>query len=48
MDYRSAFYREDGSVREELYVDALHPNADGHRVMADVLIPRLKEIFPET
>lgn len=48
IDYRSAFFREDGTVREELYVDALHPNADGHRVMADVLIPRLKEIFPET
>ena len=46
VDYRKAFLNEDGSVRAELYTDALHPNADGHRVMAEVLSKRLEEIFP--
>lgn len=48
IDYRSAFFNTDGSVKKELYTDALHPNADGHRVMADVLCRRLAEFFPAT
>ena len=46
VDYRSIFCREDGTVRTELYVDALHPNAAGHRAMAELLCKRLEEIFP--
>ena len=48
VDYRKEFLNEDGTVRTELYTDALHPNADGHRVMAEVLCQRLGEIFPAT
>ena len=48
VDYRSAFCNEDGSVKKELYTDALHPNAMGHAVMAEVLCKRLGEIFPAT
>lgn len=48
IDYRKAFLNGDGTVRTELYTDALHPNADGHRVMAEVLCQRLEEIFPAT
>lgn len=47
IDYRNAFLNEDGSVRTELYTDALHPNATGHAVMAEVLCRRLEEIFPQ-
>ena len=36
-DFYGAFHNEDGSVKRELLWDGLHPNADGHRVMADVL-----------
>lgn len=46
IDYRNAFLNEDGSVRTELYIDALHPNAKGHAAMAAVLSQRLEEIFP--
>lgn len=46
VDYRSVFLNEDGSVRKALYDDSLHPNVDGHRVMAEVLSQRLAEIFP--
>lgn len=45
IDYRKAFLNEDGTVRTQLYTDALHPNADGHRVMAEVLCARLKELY---
>lgn len=45
VDYRSAFLNEDGSVRTELYTDALHPNAAGHLVMADVLYKKLHELY---
>lgn len=48
IDYRKAFLNEDGTVRKELYTDALHPNAMGHRAMAEVLCKRLEEIFPAT
>lgn len=48
IDYRSAFFNEDGSVKKEYYTDALHPNAKGHAAMAEVLCKRLEEIFPTT
>lgn len=43
-DFYGAFHNEDGSVRRELLFDGLHPNAQGHGVMADVLCKLLKEI----
>lgn len=46
VDYRSAFINEDGTVRKDLFVDAVHPNALGHQAMAEVLCRRLGEIFP--
>lgn len=48
IDFRNAFLNEDGAVRADLYTDALHPNSEGHRVMAEVLCRRLEEIFPAT
>ena len=38
------FY-EDGSVRRELFDDGIHPNEEGHRIMADVLIKEIKAMF---
>lgn len=37
VDFHSPFLNSDGSVRRELLSDGLHPNAMGHRVMADTL-----------
>lgn len=48
IDYRKAFLNGDGTVRTELYADALHPNALGHRAMAEVLCQRLRDVFPAT
>lgn len=48
IDYRSAFINEDGSTKAELLLDALHPNAEGHAAMAEVLCRRLAEIFPQS
>ncbi len=45
VDYRSAFLNEDGAVRAELFSDALHPNAAGHQVMADVLFEKLQQLY---
>lgn len=46
IDYRSAFLNENGTVKKDLLLDALHPNAKGHAAMAQVLCQRLDEIFP--
>lgn len=48
IDYREAFLNGDGTVKTQLFTDALHPNAGGHRVMAELLCRRLGEIFPAT
>lgn len=45
VDFHRPFLREDGSVREELFSDALHPNAAGHRLMADVLCRALEDLM---
>jgi len=45
VDFHRPFLREDGSVREELFSDALHPNAAGHRLMADVLCRVLEDLM---
>ena len=48
VDFRGAFFNEDGSVRRELLADGLHPNAEGHRKMADVLCEFLEELEIQT
>lgn len=45
VDFRSPFLNEDGSVRRELFNDGIHPNEAGHRIMADVLCERIKEVL---
>ena len=45
VDFRSPFLNEDGSVRRELFDDGIHPNEEGHRIMADVLIKEIKAMF---
>jgi len=43
VDYHSAMCGEDGkTLRKGLAQDGLHPNAEGYRIMADVLMPLLK------
>ena len=34
LDFRGDFRDKNGQVRTELYLDGLHPNPEGHRVMA--------------
>lgn len=43
-DFRPVFLSEDGRPRRELYLDGLHPNAEGHRLMAGLLSRRLREL----
>ena len=35
VDFRADFLDAQGQVRRELYCDGLHPNAQGHRLMAN-------------
>ncbi len=35
VDFRRDFRNADGTLREELYLDGLHPNPKGHRIMAE-------------
>ena len=35
LDFRRDFLGRDGLPRHELYLDGLHPNVEGHRVMAE-------------
>ena len=44
VDFRPAFLRQDGSPDPALYLDGLHPNAQGHRRMAELLCARLREL----
>ena len=39
IDFRSDFLTPSGTLRRELFLDGLHPTAEGHRMMAD----RVKE-----
>ncbi len=41
VDFRSDYVNQDGSVRRELFADGLHPNAQGHALMAR----RLREVL---
>jgi lysophospholipase L1-like esterase len=38
VDFRQDFLKPDGTVRRELFVDGLHPNGEGHALMAKRLI----------
>ena len=44
-DFRAAFLGEDGRGREELFLDGLHPNEQGHALMAEALCKTLSERF---
>ena len=44
VDFRSVFLDDRGQARRELYLDGLHPNPEGHRLMAALLCERLKEV----
>ena len=44
VDFRPDFTNPDGSVKEELYLDGLHPNEKGHELMAARLVPVLKSL----
>lgn len=44
VDFRPDFVNADGSVNTSLFVDGLHPNADGHVLMAKRLVDMLKTI----
>ena len=46
VDFRSPFFNADGTVRRDLFQDGLHPTAEGHALMADVLCQVLSERFP--
>jgi lysophospholipase L1-like esterase len=42
VDFRADFLDDRGYVRAELFLDGLHPNSRGHRLMADRLAAFLK------
>lgn len=44
IDFRPDFLKADGSVDTSLFADGLHPNAEGHRLMADHLTAMLRSI----
>jgi len=37
----------EAEAKTELLPDSLHPNNEGHRIIADIVMPRLKSIFRE-
>lgn len=41
VDFHSDFLRADGTPRTELYLDGLHPTAEGHQKMAERLLRHL-------
>ena len=38
VDFRADFLTPDGQVRRELFCDGLHPNTQGHRLMAQKIL----------
>jgi len=44
-DFRETFLGPDGLGRRELYFDGLHPTAEGHELMAQVLCRTLVQLF---
>ena len=46
IDFFGAFHGEDGQVRTEAFLeDGLHPNAEGHRLMADGVVRMAADLF---
>lgn len=43
VDFRADFLHNNGSVKTELFLDGLHPNQAGHRLMADRLAAHLRD-----
>ena len=43
-DFRSGFFDADGNVRRDLFSDGLHPNAEGHRVMARIAAETIRKL----
>ena len=41
VDFREDYVNQNGTPRAELYLDGLHPNGEGHRIMAQ----RLREVL---
>lgn len=46
LDFWAEFERLVREGRRDLYVDGLHPNAAGQRIMADMFIAKAHEILP--
>lgn len=44
VDFRTGFLGPDGLGRRELFVDGLHPTAEGHELMAQALCRTLAEL----
>ena len=44
-DFRACFVDEAGKGKDELFFDGLHPNEEGHRLMAEELCKTLSEHF---
>ena len=42
IDTRTPFLDENGNARRELFVDGIHPNEEGHRILANVIGEALK------
>jgi beta-glucosidase len=45
LDIGQGFLREDGTLREDLMPDLLHPNAAGYRVWAEAMEPTIRKIL---
>ena len=45
VDFRTPFLGENGLGRKELFFDGLHPTAEGHELMAQVLCRKLAELY---
>ena len=43
VDFRADFMDENGVAKRQLFVDGLHPTAEGHRLMAQRLTNQLRE-----
>ncbi len=44
IDFRTPFLLPDGRTNRQLFLDGLHPNEEGHRLMADVLCRTLETL----